>query len=602
MSSFVHKVVDQPDEYIPDPGGGGDTVTMPARTIRANLENVEALASNANAAEIRSFLSVQAGATDDQTGAEIVAAVQAAGPIGGGDPWVTKTAYDVAIMSLQSTMQSIGGVVDGQTSTVNGHTGQLSSLSGSISSLASQVSSLQTQIENGDFGDLTEIENSITSLQGTVSAHTTQLASLQGQITSVNVSFGTLTDTVNAFGDTVTALNTTVSTLATNVSTNATGLTAANTAIADLEDAVEILQNVGGGDNATAIAANAAAITALQTAVATKAATADLTALTTTVSGKASQSALDTLTSTVATKASQSALDTLATTVNGKASSASLTTLEGRVTAAETDINNVESSVSTLSGTVSGHTTTIGTQGTAITALETSVAAKASQADLTALTTTVGTKANSSTVTTLSDTVTGLETELGTKLDDAEFTSVAVRDKIVGMTDEDAATAAQKLFAQIAQLPAVMTFKDYLDGASENKYVTAAFEARLATPQTITYGATVLLDYGDAAGADPDLGKFRSKQANIACTGDCAVSIIGVRGPLVGAQSIIHFTNSGGGARNVSVVTGAGITVSHALGVVNPGLGSAANDWLGVCLWYRTATHVVVMGYIAPSV
>ena len=160
---------------------------------------------------------------------------------------------------------------------------------------------------------------------------------------------------------------------------------------------------------------------------------------------------------------------------------------------------------------------------------------------------------------------------------------------------------ADHILAGSTALPTIATFQDWRDQEGDIKTLGLSFWAPLLTRQAMTFGATVVIDYGDAAGEDIDAGMCRSLYPAIAATGDTVASFKGATGLMVDRTVELLFTNSGGGARAVSIATGAGITITHAAGVINPGLGSTADDWLKAWVWLKSTTEAVVLGYAAKG-
>lgn len=171
---------------------------------------------------------------------------------------------------------------------------------------------------------------------------------------------------------------------------------------------------------------------------------------------------------------------------------------------------------------------------------------------------------------------------------------------IEGVTDPEILSGLlDHLLSNSTAIPNVATFQDWRDEASDIKTLGISFWAGLTKKQAMPFGATVLIDYGDASGEDPDEGMCRSLRPSIAAISSTAsvASIKGVSGLLIDQTVELLWTNSGGGTRTVSIGTGSGITITHALGITNPGLGSSAGDWLKAGIWLKSATEGVVLGY-----
>lgn len=150
-------------------------------------------------------------------------------------------------------------------------------------------------------------------------------------------------------------------------------------------------------------------------------------------------------------------------------------------------------------------------------------------------------------------------------------------------------------------IPTIATFQDWRDQEGDVKTLGISFWAPLLLKQAMTFGAAVVIDYGDGDPEDIDAGKCRSLYPAVAANADTAsvTSIKGVSGLMVDRTVEVLWTNSGGGTRTVSLGTGAGITISHAAGVINPGLGATADDWLKAWVWLKSSTEGVVLGYAA---
>lgn len=150
-------------------------------------------------------------------------------------------------------------------------------------------------------------------------------------------------------------------------------------------------------------------------------------------------------------------------------------------------------------------------------------------------------------------------------------------------------------------IPTIATFQDWRDQEGDIKTLGISFWAPLLTRQAIPFGAAVSIDFGDAAGEDIDLGMCRSLYPAIAAN-DVTVSVASIKratGLMVDRTIEVLWENVGGGTRSVSLGTGTGLTISHAAGVVSPGLGSTAGDWLKAWVWIKSTTEAVVLGYAA---
>ena len=145
----------------------------------------------------------------------------------------------------------------------------------------------------------------------------------------------------------------------------------------------------------------------------------------------------------------------------------------------------------------------------------------------------------------------------------------------------------------------VATFQDWRAGTSFSVFLTPLFEYNLTAPQTLTYGTTVNIDYGDGGSPETlDTGKARSTSIVVNATGNVDITFQNISGALIDRMVKVTAYNSGGGARAFAIITGNGVTVSHAATAVNPGLGSTAGDWVTAFVWLKSSSEAVIVSYI----
>jgi hypothetical protein len=137
------------------------------------------------------------------------------------------------------------------------------------------------------------------------------------------------------------------------------------------------------------------------------------------------------------------------------------------------------------------------------------------------------------------------------------------------------------------------TLDEYLTGTGDNFFVPLDVFRYMNTPKAHTYTTTPILKLDGLRIVDGDLTDSDSLLPTIAATGDAAITFDDFHAGLVGHVGRLTVSNSGGGARAITVPTGAanGVTVS-APGVTNPGLGSTAGNTLEVGFTILSTTTV----------
>lgn len=145
--------------------------------------------------------------------------------------------------------------------------------------------------------------------------------------------------------------------------------------------------------------------------------------------------------------------------------------------------------------------------------------------------------------------------------------------------------------------PTVMTWQTLRDGTDIYRAPSAVFLKSIHAPQTMTYGATVTVDWGDAGGGDINAGKARSNYLRYTLTGDIAFGVAGSPGTaafagianLQGMDFVLELINSANSARTISMlggpgtpVTAGGITVTHCDDAINRGIAptTGARAWI----------------------
>lgn len=180
----------------------------------------------------------------------------------------------------------------------------------------------------------------------------------------------------------------------------------------------------------------------------------------------------------------------------------------------------------------------------------------------------------------------------------ADQTNTEISTSLQALDTPSKEALIDSLTASMGTILSVATFQDWRAGVSFSKVLTPLFLYNLTAPQVWTHASTITLDFGDGGTPETlDTGKARSLYHTIAATGNETIDFNNLTGALIGKTIEIEWTNSGGGARTIALATGNGITVTHRIGVVNPGLGSTAGDTLTAYVKVESSSLVHVVAY-----
>lgn len=135
---------------------------------------------------------------------------------------------------------------------------------------------------------------------------------------------------------------------------------------------------------------------------------------------------------------------------------------------------------------------------------------------------------------------------------------------------------------------------DFVAGTDDNVYPSGAAIRHLGLVKALSYAASVTIRLDGAREDDGDDHDSDTLISTLAATGDCDFGFDGILSGLVRQRGEIIVANSGGGARDIDVVTANGVTVTW--NVANPGLGSGAGDTLEILYTIVSPTHVRIDG------
>lgn len=180
-----------------------------------------------------------------------------------------------------------------------------------------------------------------------------------------------------------------------------------------------------------------------------------------------------------------------------------------------------------------------------------------------------------------------------------DLTPGQVLDVLDEATEERRTDFAGGLIELIAAGPGTVNFQVWRDGPGiAPALLHAAFEIMLSARQVVPFNAgSPVIDYGDAEGEDPDAGKCRSLWPVVEVTGNCAATFSGIAGSLTNRLIPVLFLNDGAVTATIDIVTGNGITIAPAFGVVNPGLDTGDGDYTIGWVWFYSATRGEILGW-----
>lgn len=139
------------------------------------------------------------------------------------------------------------------------------------------------------------------------------------------------------------------------------------------------------------------------------------------------------------------------------------------------------------------------------------------------------------------------------------------------------------------------TLAQFITGTVDDYFPSVAAIRHMGLAAAKTYAATVTITLNGHRIADGDGDDSDTLISTIAATGDCAIGFANsIAAALVRQKGEIVVSNSGGGARAITLATANGVTVTDAPGVTNPGLGSTAGNTLEFGYTILTTTSVRV--------